>query len=53
MAQADDPAAGPVWFDLEHEQLRRGDKPLHLRPKSSRRLAPLGGRPRSRSFTIG
>ena len=22
MAQADDPAAGPVWLDLEHEQLR-------------------------------
>ena len=34
MAQADDPAAGPVWLDLEHEQLRRGEKPLHLRPKT-------------------
>jgi hypothetical protein len=34
MAQADDPAAGPVWLDLEHERLRRGEKPLHLRPKT-------------------
>ena len=34
MAQADDPAAAPAWLDLEHEQLRRGDKLLHLRPKS-------------------
>ena len=25
MAPGDDPAAGPVWLDLEHEQLRRGD----------------------------
>jgi hypothetical protein len=34
MAPGDDPAAGPVWLDLEHEQLRRGDKALHLRSKS-------------------
>jgi len=45
MAQADDPAAGPVWFDLEHEQLRRGDKPLHLRPKSFALLRYLVAHP--------
>jgi DNA-binding winged helix-turn-helix (wHTH) protein/predicted ATPase len=45
MAQADDPAAGPVWLDLEHEQLRRGDKPLHLRPKSFALLRYLVAHP--------
>jgi hypothetical protein len=34
MKQADDPAAGPVWLDMEHEQLRRGEKPLHPGPKT-------------------
>ena len=34
MAQADDPEAGVVWLDLEHEQLWRGGQALHLRPKS-------------------
>jgi DNA-binding response OmpR family regulator len=45
MAQADDPAAGPVWLDLEHEQLRRGDKALHLRPKSFALLRYLVAHP--------
>jgi Transcriptional regulatory protein, C terminal len=45
MAQADDPAAGPVWLDLEHEQLRRGNKPLHLRPKSFALLRYLVAHP--------
>ena len=45
MAQADNLAAGPVWFDLEHEQLRRGDKPLHLRPKSFALLRYLVAHP--------
>jgi DNA-binding winged helix-turn-helix (wHTH) protein/predicted ATPase len=45
MAPGDDPAAGPVWLDLEHEQLRRGDKPLHLRPKSFALLRYLVAHP--------
>jgi DNA-binding winged helix-turn-helix (wHTH) protein len=45
MAQADDPAAAPVWLDLEHEQLRRGDKLLHLRPKSFALLRDLVAHP--------
>jgi predicted ATPase/DNA-binding winged helix-turn-helix (wHTH) protein len=45
MAQADDPAAGPVWLDLEHEQLRRGDRALHLRPKSFALLRYLVAHP--------
>ena len=35
MAQADNPEAGAVWLDLEHEQLWRGNQALHLRPKAS------------------
>ena len=45
MAQGDDPAAAPVWLDLEHEQLRRGDKALHLRPKSFALLRYLVAHP--------
>ena len=45
MAQADDPAAEPVWLDLEHEQLRRGDKAQHLRPKSFALLRYLVAHP--------
>jgi DNA-binding winged helix-turn-helix (wHTH) protein len=45
MAQGNDPAAGPVWLDLEHEQLRRGDKALHLRPKSFALLRYLVAHP--------
>jgi predicted ATPase/DNA-binding winged helix-turn-helix (wHTH) protein len=45
MAPRDDPAAGSVWLDLEHEQLRRGDKPLHLRPKSFALLRYLVAHP--------
>jgi DNA-binding winged helix-turn-helix (wHTH) protein len=45
MAQGDAPAAGPVWLDLEHEQLRRGDKTLHLRPKSFALLRYLVAHP--------
>jgi predicted ATPase/DNA-binding winged helix-turn-helix (wHTH) protein len=46
MAPADDPATEPVWLDLAHEQLRRGDKPLHLRPKSFALLRYLVTHPR-------
>jgi predicted ATPase/DNA-binding winged helix-turn-helix (wHTH) protein len=45
MAPGDDPAAAPVWLDLEHEQLRRGDKALHLRPKSFALLRYLVAHP--------
>jgi DNA-binding winged helix-turn-helix (wHTH) protein/predicted ATPase len=45
MAQADEAAAEPVWLDLEHEELRRGDKPLHLRPKSFALLRYLVAHP--------
>ena len=45
MAPGDLPAAGPVWLDLEHEQLRRGDKALHLRPKSFALLRYLVAHP--------
>ncbi len=45
MAQGDDPAAGPVWLDLEHEQLRCGGKALHLRPKSFALLRYLVAHP--------
>ena len=45
MAQADDPAAGAVWLDLEHEQLWRGDQARHLRPKSFALLRYLVAHP--------
>jgi DNA-binding winged helix-turn-helix (wHTH) protein/predicted ATPase len=45
MAPADDPVAEPIWLDLEHEQLRRGDKALHLRPKSFALLRYLVAHP--------
>jgi DNA-binding winged helix-turn-helix (wHTH) protein/predicted ATPase len=44
MAQGDR-AAAPTWLDLEHEQLRRGDKLLHLRPKSFALLRYLVAHP--------
>jgi len=45
MAQADDPDAGAVWLDLEHEQLWRGGQALHLRPKSFALLRYLVAQP--------
>src|SRR5215470_5562320 len=45
MAQADDPEAGAVWLDLEHEQLWRGGQALHLRPKSFALLRYLVAQP--------
>src|SRR5215469_18446669 len=44
MAQRD-PAAGPVWLDLEREQLWRGHEALHLRPKSFALLRYLVAHP--------
>ena len=45
MAQADDPAAGAVWLDLEHEQLWGGGQARHLRPKSFALLRYLVAHP--------
>jgi DNA-binding winged helix-turn-helix (wHTH) protein len=45
MAHGDNHAAGSVWLDLEHEQLRRGNKTLHLRPKSFALLRYLVAHP--------
>jgi DNA-binding winged helix-turn-helix (wHTH) protein/predicted ATPase len=45
MAQGDVHAAGPVWLDLEREELRRGNKALYLRPKSFALLRYLVAHP--------